>query len=152
MGGLLPEAFRVGIAVAGLSLLVAREASLVRFPIPQRRWQVPRSAVSSSPTAMSLVWGVSLGAGIVTYVTFGILWGMHLLLFAIASPYYGAIGGAVYGLSRAAPSLFIANSRHLQEQWLIPSPVRLFAKGPAVARAGAVAMALALAILLGELY
>ena len=147
-GQLLPAGSRTVLAVIGLGLLAMREAGLVALPIPQTQWRVPRLIVSGPGWTGALVWGTVLGLGFVTHVKFAVFWGMHLVVFAVGSPWFGASVGAWYGLSRAIPALLLSVSPTLQKKWLMYDAPVMFSYGMATAKVGAVTMIICAALLL----
>ncbi len=89
-------------AVAGLYFL--REATGLPVPIPHRRRQVPDWwRTFYSPAVASFLYGLGLGAGFFTYLSFGTLVAVAVVAGAGGSPLWGAalcaLFGAVRGLS-----------------------------------------------------
>lgn len=93
------------VVVGSLGVLVAaRDVWLLPVPLPQRRWQVPRSWMGLfGPYLSSGLYGVFLGAGWMTYAPFGCYHVLLVLITMSGLPELSVIIGAVYGLVRALP-------------------------------------------------
>ena len=101
--GALLGAERAVLAVAALALVAAaREAGLLRVPLPQLRKQVPERWRASLPLPVwTFGYGAGLGAGFVTYQPFATFWVACAAAVALARPLPGAVCFAFYGLGRA---------------------------------------------------
>jgi hypothetical protein len=102
-GGLL-GARRAVLAAAALALVAAaREAGLLRFPLPQARRQVPESWRFELPLP---VWaggyGAGLGAGFFTFQPVSTFWVACAGALALARPPAAALCLSLYGAGRAA--------------------------------------------------
>lgn len=90
--------------------VVGREIGVLRFPLPQSRWQVPREWLASMPVRMAAtLYGLALGTGVLTRVTTG---GFYLLLLwalMSGSRLEGALMFAAFGLGRGVPVLALAS-------------------------------------------
>ena len=78
--------------------------------VPTRHWLVPRRVGAYGAPRAEIVFGLLLGTGLFTVVTFI---GYHLLLvncFITASPVEGVVLMAVFGLARALPVLLVPAS------------------------------------------
>jgi cytochrome c biogenesis protein CcdA len=91
------------VIVAALAVVVAaREAGLVRFPVPQVRRQVPERWRRSLPLPLwSFGYGAGLGVGLLTHQPVATLWIAVAGAVALGSPVAGAACLAVFGLGRA---------------------------------------------------
>lgn len=92
--------------------------------LPQRRRQVPRRWLLSPHRSFTAFrFGVLLGAGVVTYLQFPVLYVLGIAAALTFDPVAGAVIGAAYGGSRSA-SVFAAWSSQLRRsrkpsfQWL----------------------------------
>jgi cytochrome c biogenesis protein CcdA len=91
------------LAVAALALVAAaREAGLLRIPLPQLRKQVPERWRATLPLPVwSFGYGAGLGAGFVTFQPFATFWVACAAAVALAQPLPAAICFALYGVGRA---------------------------------------------------
>jgi cytochrome c biogenesis protein CcdA len=94
---------RAVLAVAALALVAAaREAGLLRIPVPQLRKQVPERWRATLPLPVwSFGYGAGLGAGFVTFQPFATFWVACAAAVALAQPLPAAICFAFYGVGRA---------------------------------------------------
>ena len=90
-------------AAAGLALLAAaREAGLVRFPLPQARRQVPERWRFERPLPVwATGYGAGLGAGFFTFQPVSTFWVACAGALALARPLPAAACFALYGAGRA---------------------------------------------------
>ncbi len=90
------------IVVALVAVLYfLREAMGLPVPVPYRRRQVPDWwRTFYSPTISSLLYGLSLGAGFFTYLSFGTLAAVAVAALAGGSPLWGAALCAPFGAAR----------------------------------------------------
>ncbi|MDQ3985347.1 MAG: hypothetical protein M3280_02480 [Actinomycetota bacterium] len=98
------------IVVAGLALVyVVREATGLPVPVPDRHKQVPlwwRSFYS--PPVAAFLYGLGLGVGYLTYLSYGTYFAVTVAAAATGDPLLGAILCAPFGLARAL-SVGLAN-------------------------------------------
>lgn len=95
------------LAVVALSMSL-HDARLVRLPIPQSNWQVPAQwRAWHSPRALAAAYGFILGSGVATRVMTAAYYTLILLVVVVGDVSIGLIIGAVYGLARAAPVLYL---------------------------------------------
>jgi cytochrome c biogenesis protein CcdA len=89
-------------AAAGIALAyAAREAGLLRLPVPQLRRQVPQRWREVLPLpATAFLYGAGLGVGFVTYVPVATLVAVTAAI-ALADPAAGMVGLAAFGAGRA---------------------------------------------------
>jgi cytochrome c biogenesis protein CcdA len=84
------------------------ELSLIPFPKPQRRWQVPaRWRVHYHPWISSTLYGSVLGIGILNYIS---VTTFHITLawaFLVADPLRSGLIMSVYGVGQVAPFLIV---------------------------------------------
>ena len=87
------------LAVASLYLL--REGAGLPIPIPDRHRQVPAWwRTFYSPPVASLLYGVGLGIGFLTFLTFGTFVAVAVGALASGDPLLGALFCAPFGLAR----------------------------------------------------
>lgn len=82
------------------------EARGIQWPVPQIHWQVPKDWGKHGRPLFAIGFGLVLGPGFFTFVSYI---GYHLLLIVcivIADPIHSAVLMAIFGASRAAPILF----------------------------------------------
>jgi hypothetical protein len=101
--GELVGARRALPAIAVLALLAAaREAGLVRLPLPQSRRQVPERWRFALPLPLwSFGYGAGLGVGVATFQPFATFWIACAGAIALASPLTAAVCFSLYGAGRA---------------------------------------------------
>jgi hypothetical protein len=101
--GELVGARRALPAIAVLALLAAaREAGLVRLPLPQSRRQVPERWRFALPLPLwSFGYGTGLGVGVATFQPFATFWIACAGAIALASPLTAAVCFSLYGAGRA---------------------------------------------------
>jgi hypothetical protein len=101
--GSLLGAERAVLAAAALALLAAaREAGLVRFPVPQARRQVPERWRFGLPLPIwATGYGAGLGAGFFTFQPVSTFWVACAGAVAVASPVTAALCLSLYGAGRA---------------------------------------------------
>lgn len=93
-------ALAVGTIVFG-----ARELGLLRLPLPQSSWQVPRSWMRSGAVSSPLLYGAAIGIGFLTrapYSSFHAMLGWQLVLGSVG---VGAAMGVSYSVARATAPL-----------------------------------------------
>ena len=118
LGFLLGAPWRWGwIAVAVIALLyTVREATGLSVPIPDRHQQVPlwwRSFYS--PRVSSFLYGLGLGIGYLTYLSFGTYVVVTAASLASGNALIGASISAPFGLGRAL-SVALANARASEDR------------------------------------
>jgi len=88
-------------AAAVVAAYAAREAGLVRLPVPQLRRQVPQRWREVLPLpATAVLYGAGLGVGFVTYVPVATLAAVAAAI-ALADPASGTVALAAFGAGRA---------------------------------------------------
>jgi len=94
---------RAVLVAAALALLAAaREAGLLRLPLPQARRQVPEHWRSELPLPVwSTGYGAGLGAGFFTFHPVSTFWIACAGALALASPVTAALCFSLYGAGRA---------------------------------------------------
>jgi hypothetical protein len=102
--------------VAGAAILyAAREALGVGVPIPDRRRQVPDWwRTFFSPRVAASLYGLGLGVGFLTYLTYGTFVAVAVAAFASGEPLLGALFCAPFGLSRAL-AVTVSSGAHSAE-------------------------------------
>ncbi|HXV34358.1 MAG TPA: hypothetical protein VD769_10140 [Gaiellaceae bacterium] len=102
-GSLLGARHAVYAAAALALLAAAREAGLLRFPLPQARRQVPERWRFELPLPVwATGYGAGLGAGVFTYQPVSTFWVACAGALALARPLPAAACFALYGAGRAA--------------------------------------------------
>jgi hypothetical protein len=103
LAGSLLGARHAVFAAAALALLAAaREAGLVRFPLPQARRQVPERWRFELPLPVwATGYGAGLGAGFFTFQPVSTFWVACAGALALARPLAAAICLSLYGAGRA---------------------------------------------------
>jgi cytochrome c biogenesis protein CcdA len=136
--GMLLGAEQAVLAVAALALLAsAREAGVLRLPLPQSRRQVPERWRAELPLPMwSVGYGAGLGVGVATFQPFATFWIACAAAVALARPLPAAACFAFYGLGRA---LMVAWPHRAGEE-ANEGVERLVRRRRALARANAVAL------------
>src|SRR5688500_3738924 len=100
LGGLLGVEF--ALAAAGLALLAAaREAGILRVPIPQSRGQVPERWRAALPLPVwSVGYGAGVGAGFLTFQPVSTFWIACAAAVALGRPGAAAVCFMAYGAGR----------------------------------------------------
>lgn len=95
--------------VALVSLILAtREWGWIKFRLPERKLQTEKVwAHEFGFVTASAMWGLHIGLGFATRVTYGGFWVLVGLILVLGDPFYGAIVMLSYWLGRALP-LWIA--------------------------------------------
>jgi hypothetical protein len=106
--GALAGARGAVLAAGVLALLAAaREAGLVRLPLPQARRQVPERWRFELPLPVwASGYGAGLGAGVFTFQPVSTFWVACAGALALARPLPGALCFSLYGAGRAASVLW----------------------------------------------
>lgn len=97
------QRYRVALAVVGALALAAaaREAGLVRIPVPELRRQVPERWRREWPLAgWSAGYGAGLGVGVLTHQTVWTFWVAMAGALALGDPLVSALCLAPFGLAR----------------------------------------------------
>jgi hypothetical protein len=104
---------QLAFVVAALALLAAaREAGIVRLPLPQLRRQVPERWRSELPLPVwSVGYGIGLGLGFLTFQPVATFWVACAAAVALGKPLAAGLCFAAYGAGRA---LMTAWPRHGQ--------------------------------------
>jgi cytochrome c biogenesis protein CcdA len=91
------------IAFLGL-VLAAREWGWVSFRLPERKRQTEKFWAHDFGFVMaSAMWGLHIGLGFATRVTYGGFWVLVTVALALGDPLYGAVLMLVYWLGRVLP-------------------------------------------------
>jgi hypothetical protein len=98
------------LAAAGVHAVYAgREIGLWRLPLPAVSWQVPRNwLLVMPPQATALVYGVTLGLGVLTRMPVSTFALAAALILLVADAAVGALVFGSFGLARALPVLAVA--------------------------------------------
>lgn len=104
------------LVVAAVAALYAlREAAGLPLPLPQLRRQVPEWWRSFfSPPIAALLYGLGLGVGFLTYLTFGTFVAVCAAAVASGDPLVGASALGLFGLARALSILVGGHRRELE--------------------------------------
>jgi hypothetical protein len=133
------------LAAGALALLAAaREAGLVRVPLPQARRQVPERWRFELPLPLwATGYGAGLGVGVFTYQPVSTFWVACAGGLALARPAPAALCLSLYGAGRAATVLWARTRREGAGE----AVERLAGKRTVLLRANAVALAACAALL-----
>ncbi len=91
-------------------LYAAHELGLIRVPVPQSRWQVPRSWRTLSPPIAAAAYGFPLGLGVMTGIPVGTFYVAAIWTFLVGDPLLGAISMGIYGMGRGFPIVWLARA------------------------------------------
>jgi hypothetical protein len=92
-----------------------KEVGYIKLPMPQRKWQVPISWIVNRKYVGAFFYGLTIGAGYLTYITYSGFYVWILLALFLGNPLYGFIIGLIYGLGRSLPLIFGGLSLHFNE-------------------------------------
>jgi hypothetical protein len=85
-------------------MLAAREFGWINFWLPERKLQTEKFWVHDFGFVMaSAMWGLHIGLGFATRVTYGGFWVLVAVALALGDPLFGAVLMLVYWLGRALP-------------------------------------------------
>ena len=133
-GGLVrdvPAPWRTAVLLVFGAAMLLRDFRIVRFPLPEREYQVPRSVFQGGVVRAAFRFGFELGTGFRTRVTSSAAYFLLLAVFLLVDELALALlVGAGFGLGRAAFPLARYWSRsgdawdarlaaHLR--WLVPA-------------------------------
>jgi hypothetical protein len=79
------------------------ESGILQLPRPERRWQVPNAWAVRWPILGVVAFGLTIGAGIFTFIPFTSFYVLLAWELLLANPWAGALLGAAYGLARGLP-------------------------------------------------
>ncbi|MFC4912754.1 hypothetical protein [Actinomadura gamaensis] len=98
----VPAAVRAGLVVALAAVAAAREAGLVRLPLPQNARQIPQEVLMHRLRTGSLQFGFEMGTGVRTYVSASspYVLALGLLLAHLGAP-ATLLAGASFGAGRS---------------------------------------------------
>lgn len=110
------------LGLGGLSLVLAlREFGWLTFNIPQWRRQTGKTWYARlGPIGAAWWWGLDLGSGLTTLVTFSGYWLLVLAALLKGIPLYGGLVLGLYGLGRAlsvALTPFLFNLKGGENLW-----------------------------------
>lgn len=109
------DARTVTLTLAASHLMLAhRELGVIRFPLPQSRWQVPREWLRMMPPPIAaLTYGTALGVGVLTRINTSTFYAVLAWTLLMGTPSLGAIVFAAFGLGRLLPVvLLVATGRN----------------------------------------
>jgi hypothetical protein len=106
---------QLAFVVAALALLAAaREAGIVRLPLPQLRRQVPERWRSELPLPVwSVGYGIGLGLGFLTFQPVATFWVACAAAVALGKPLAAGLCFAAYGAGRALMTAWPRHGRRL---------------------------------------
>ncbi len=121
----------IGTGVAALILVAcaAREAGLVRIPMPSLHRQTPQWFKREfGPVWSGLLWGADLGQGWTTHILYTGYYGLVAWAILGANPATSAIAFAAFGLGRALPVIVAGLRTHrdptsVSRMFLLRQPV-----------------------------
>ncbi|SNR92029.1 hypothetical protein [Actinomadura mexicana] len=139
----LPPSARTAAVLAVAGLGVAREAGLVRVPLPQNARQIPQDILQVHLRRGALQFGFELGTGVRTYVSATAPYVLALgLVLVHEDPLTTVLTGTAFGAGRALSALLTYLARDDRRD------VAMAARMPPVKTATALASLTALALLL----
>ncbi|MEV4008710.1 hypothetical protein [Actinomadura sp. NPDC049753] len=139
----LPPAVRAAAILAVAALGAAREAGLVRVPLPQNARQIPQDVLRARLRRGALQFGFELGTGVRTYVSATAPYVLALSLLLIhEDPLTTVLTGTAFGAGRALSALLTYLARDGGRD------AAMAARMPPVKTAAALASLSALALLL----
>lgn len=110
-------------------LLAAREWGWVDFRLPERKMQTEKVWVHSFGFATaSFMWGLHIGLGFATRITYGGFWALVAIAIVLGDPLYGAIIMLVYWTGRALP-VWLAPKWVASDAEAADLPEKVFAEG-----------------------
>src|SRR5947208_14762594 len=107
-----------GVAVVAVIALAfaGRELLGLRVPLPNLRQQVPDWwRTFFSPVVASFIYGLGLGVGFLTYLSFGTLVAVAAVAVASGSPALGVVALGSFGLARGLSILVSVSSTRTEE-------------------------------------
>jgi hypothetical protein len=132
VGGIGALLFRqLGYTAGGILILASsgavsilyscREAGLIRVPSPQSTWQVPSLWRSKyHPNLAALIYGIALGAGVVTRISVSTFYVIIVWILLTGSPIWGALIMGFFGFGRALSLLYLTLlAKSNNESWAI---------------------------------
>ena len=101
------------VAIGGILMLSAiRELRLSRLRLPESHWQVPAAWWSrDSKHVVALVWGLILGAGVLTRITGSAFYAAACGVFLLSDVTYGALVLGIFGVARVLPLYWLEAAR-----------------------------------------
>lgn len=110
-------------------LLAAREWGWIDFRLPERKCQTEKVwAHEFGFVVASAMWGLHIGLGFATRVTYGGFWILVAVTLALGDPIYGALLMLAYWLGRALP-VWIAPVLLTSDSDAMELPGAIFANG-----------------------
>ena len=103
-------------------LLAARELGWLAFPLPERKRQTEKYFAHEFGFVVgSAMWGLHIGLGFTTHITYGGFWMLVAADVAIGDPLYGSLLMMTYWLGRSlpvwmAPTLWTSGAEDIIEQ------------------------------------
>jgi len=108
--GLEWDAAGIAVIVVVGAVYTAREAFGLRVPLPQLRRQVPEWwRTFFSPRTAAVLYGLGLGAGFFTYLSFGTFAAVAAAALTSGDPFVGAALCAPFGAARGVAVMVAAN-------------------------------------------
>lgn len=133
--------FAAALAIAAMAYSAA-DLSRIQLPVPQVRWQVPRSWANWGLIKYAALFGAILGLGMITFVPFAGYWLVLSAAVVRADPTGGALALGAFGAGRALPAVLtplvarvthtswqssvLRASAYLGSASLVPRSIRLF--------------------------
>ncbi|MQB00913.1 MAG: hypothetical protein GEU78_11585 [Actinobacteria bacterium] len=119
--------------VVGIALLyAARELFGVRVPVPDRHRQVPEWwRTFYPPPVAATLYGIGLGVGFLTFLSFGTFVAVSVGAFLTADPARGALIVGPFGLARGLSVILAAGARDQEAASELVDRVQALAEGRA---------------------
>ncbi|NDU74036.1 hypothetical protein GWI34_15520 [Actinomadura sp. DSM 109109] len=139
----LPPPARTAAVLAVAGLGAAREAGLVRIPLPQNARQIPQDVLQTHLRLGALQFGFELGTGVRTYVSATAPYVLALgLLLAREDPLTTVLAGTAFGAGRALSALLTYLARDERRDAAVAARMAPVKTATAVASLAALALLL----------
>ncbi len=128
--GPLPSSWVLAALVAVGSLAVLWQLGLIRMPLPEHRWSVPRGIwLQWDRRAASLLYGLAMGFGLLTHIRFASFHVLVVWIVLSADLGLAVLVAGTYGFARGLGVLFVTplvarasspgDGAHSVQRWLI---------------------------------
>jgi len=149
-GRISPRLTAIVIGALGV-LLSARDVGVLHFPIPQLRRQTnPVWRHRFGPTWAAWLWGLDLGSGLTTLVSYAAYWLLPIAVILRGEVWYGAGVFGLFGFGRALWTVAAALNLRASEGFHAGHLLQLWQHGAVIRRTHA-ASAVGLCLLIGGL-
>ncbi len=149
VGAVLCQLFPVDTETASITMSISafayafHELGFVRLPTLPIRRQVPRELRSRLPLkVVAIIYGLQLGAGVVTQISTAMLYVLCLAIVVTANPVIGGILMGCYGITRSLLTMIFSARLHSMEA-AITRALALMMWQPVTQRVGASSLLIA---------